>query len=142
MTPDGLMSIRSAHPPAQTAERLIEAVTRHGMGVMARIDHAGAAPKVGLDLRPTEVLIFGNPKAGTLLMQQAQTMGIDLPLKALIWQDEAGVTWLSYNDPAWLAARHRLGAGGNTVIATMNSILESCAREAAGDPISAAGGDA
>ena len=76
------------------------------MTILARIDHAAAAANVGMALRPTEVLIFGNPLAGTPLMQAAQTIGIDLPLKALVWQDDAGKTWLAYNDPTWLARRH------------------------------------
>ncbi len=73
------------------------------MTILARIDHAAAAAKVGMTLRPTEVLIFGDPLAGTPLMQAAQTLGIDLPLKALVWQDDAGKTWVAYNDPTWLA---------------------------------------
>ncbi|WP_413988136.1 DUF302 domain-containing protein [Labrys okinawensis] len=132
MKPDGLMTLRSSHGPAETKDRLVEAVTRSGMAVLARIDHAGAAQKVGLDLRPTEVLIFGNPKAGTPLMQEVQTMGIDLPLKALVWQDEAGATWLSYNDPSWLAARHGLGSRKDKVLEMMSTALENCARQATG----------
>ena len=132
MKPDGLMTLRSSHGPAKTMDRLVEAVTRSGMAVLARIDHAGAAQKVGLDLRPTEVLIFGNPKAGTPLMQEVQTMGIDLPLKALVWQDEAGATWLSYNDPSWLAARHGLGSGKDKVLGIMSAALETSARQASG----------
>ena len=76
------------------------------MSSMARIDHAAGAAKAGMKLRPTEVLIFGNPKSGTPLMQAAQTLGIDLPLRALVWQDEAEKTWVAYNDPEWLAERH------------------------------------
>ena len=87
-------------------DRLVAAVTGRGMSILARIDHAAAAATAGLALRPTEVLIFGNARAGTPLMQTAPTLGIDLPLKALVWQDEAGATWLAFNDPMWLAARH------------------------------------
>jgi uncharacterized protein (DUF302 family) len=92
--------------------RLEAEVQAKGMMVFARVDHAAGAMGVGLSLRPTEVLIFGNAKAGTPLMQSVQTIGIDLPLKALVWQDTSGNTWLSYNDPAWLAHRH--GLSGET----------------------------
>jgi uncharacterized protein (DUF302 family) len=86
-------------------------VKAKGMTVFARIDHAAAAIAAGLTLRPTEVLIFGNAKAGTPLMLSVQTIGIDLPLKALVWQDLSGKTWLSCNDPAWLAPRHGVSSG-------------------------------
>ncbi|HEV3045410.1 MAG TPA: DUF302 domain-containing protein [Roseiarcus sp.] len=113
-------------------DRLIAAIAARGMSVIARIDHAGAAAKAGLALRPTEVVIFGNPKAGTGLMQMAQTMGIDLPLKALIWQDDAGTIQLSYNDPRWLAQRHGLGAAADKTLAAMADALAALAREATG----------
>lgn len=106
MPPDGLTIYPSVHGPTETVERLIAAVTRGDITVLARIDHAQAAAKVGMMPRPTEVVIFGNPRAGTPLMQAQQTVGIDLPLKALVWQDEEGKTWLACNDPAWLAKRH------------------------------------
>src|SRR5579863_3476962 len=128
---EGLMTIASAHDPTATMERLVAAITARGMAVLARVDHAGAAAKVGLALRPTDVVIFGNPRAGTGLMQAAQTMGIDLPLKALVWQDEAGKTWLSYNDPRWLAARHGVGAGAEKTLAAMSDALAAVAKEAA-----------
>jgi uncharacterized protein (DUF302 family) len=85
------------------------------MRVFARFDHAAGATEAGLSLRPTEVLIFGNAKAGTPLMQADQTVGIDLPLRALVWQDVSGATWLSYNDPAWIAQRHNVGAAAEIV---------------------------
>ena len=97
---------------------------------MARIDHAAAAAAVGMELRPTEVLIFGNPQAGTPLMQAVQTIGIDLPLKSLVWQDEAGLTWLAYNDPQWLAQRHGLGAGLDRTLHAMADALAAVARKA------------
>src|SRR5690348_15434049 len=108
-------------------DRLAAAVAEKGMTVLARIDHAGAAAKVGMELRPTEVLIFGNPKAGTPLMQAAQTMGIDLPLKALVWQDAAGKAWLGYNDPAWIARRHGVDA---PALAAMSAALAAVAKAA------------
>jgi uncharacterized protein (DUF302 family) len=130
MAPEGLITTTSAHDPATTLERLTATIVAKGMAVLARIDHAGAAAKVGLTLRPTEVVIFGNPRAGTGLMQAAQTMGIDLPLKALVWQDEAGKTQLSYNDPKWLAERHGIGAEADKTLAAMSDALAALAKEA------------
>ena len=104
-------------------DRLAAAVTDRGMTVLARIDHAAAAAKAGMELRPTEVLIFGNPKAGTPLMQVAQTMGIDLPLKALVWQDDNGKTWLAYNDPKWLARRHGADTDADRILDAMTAAL-------------------
>ena len=129
--PDGLIVVPSAHAPKVTADRLAAAIAERGMTVMARIDHAGAAAGVGMALRATEVLVFGNPKGGTPLMQAAQTSGIDLPLKALIWQDEAGKTWIGYNDPAWLAKRHNIG-GAEPTVSAMSSALAAIAQQAAG----------
>src|ERR1700744_6051551 len=123
MTPAGLVIVPSAFGPAETMDRLVAAVTARGMAVLARIDHAEAAAKVGLALRPTAVLIFGNPRAGTPLMQAAQTMGIDLLLKALVWQDEAGATWLGYDDPRRLALRHGADAGTGAVLDAMTAAL-------------------
>jgi uncharacterized protein (DUF302 family) len=130
MAPDGLITYPSNHGPKETMDRLAYAVAEHGMNVMARIDHAAAAEKVELSLRPTEVLIFGNPRGGTPLMQTAQTIGIDLPLKALVWQDEAGRTWLSYNDPAWMAQRHRVEPSTSTAVAAMAFVLSAAAQKA------------
>jgi uncharacterized protein (DUF302 family) len=81
-------------------------VKQRNLAVVARIDHAAGAQRVGQTLRPTEVMIFGNPQAGTPLMLCAQGAGIDLPMKALVWTDIAGQTWLGYNDPAWIVRRH------------------------------------
>ena len=110
-------------------DRLETAVTAKGLTVFARIDHAEGASAVGLSLRPTEVLIFGNAKGGTPLMQAVQTIGIDLPLKALVWQDAAGDTWLSWNDPAWLAARHGV-SGAEAVAGKLTAVLEDVAKTA------------
>jgi uncharacterized protein (DUF302 family) len=110
--------------------RLETAVKAKGMTVFARIDHAAGAAAVGLSLRPTEVLIFGNAKGGTPLMQSVQTIGIDLPLKALVWQDAAGATWLSYNDPDWLARRHGLGGEAETATGVMTGALAALANAA------------
>ena len=129
MTADGLIACVSRFGPKETMDRLAAAVTSPGISIMARIDPAAAAA-VGMELRPTEVLIFGNPQAGTPLMQAVQTIGIDLPLKALVWQDEAGLTWLAYNDPQWLAQRHGLGAGLDRTLHAMADALAAVAREA------------
>jgi uncharacterized protein (DUF302 family) len=130
MTTEGLTTMPSRHGPAETMDRLAAAVTARGISILARIDHAAAAAEVGMTLRPTAVLIFGNPKAGTPLMQAAQTMGIDLPLKLLVWQDGEGRTWIGYNDPEWLARRH--GVGGNPVLGVMADALAAIAAEAGG----------
>ena len=111
MTSDGLIVCVSKFGPKETMDRLASAITTRGMSIMARIDHAAAAATIGMELRPTEVLVFGNPRAGTPLMQAVQTVGIDLPLKAPVWQDEGGKTWLAYNDPRWLAHRQATTPG-------------------------------
>jgi uncharacterized protein (DUF302 family) len=131
MAADGLTTIASGHGPKATMDRLEAEVKAKGMTVFARIDHAAGAAEVGLSQRPTEVLIFGNAKAGTPLMQSVQTIGIDLPLKALVWQDASGSTWLSYNDPAWLAQRHRLGSETAAAVGMMAKALDAVAKAAA-----------
>jgi uncharacterized protein (DUF302 family) len=103
---DGLIDIQSPHKAKATMDRLETLVKERGLNVFARIDHAAGASKIGKTLRPTELLIFGNPQGGTPFMECAQTVGIDLPLKALVWDDANGQTWLSYNDPAYLGQRH------------------------------------
>ena len=130
MTVDGLTTVPSSFGPADTVGRLEAAVTARGMTVFARIDHAAGATEVGLTLRPTELVIFGNARGGTPLMQLDQTMGIDLPLKALVWQDAAGKTWLSYNDPGWLVKRHSMGAQVATTVATLSAALNAVATAA------------
>jgi uncharacterized protein (DUF302 family) len=130
MAGDGLTTIPSSYGPTDTMNRLETAVAAKGMRVFARIDHAAGASAVGLSLRPTEVLIFGNAKAGTPLMQSAQTIGIDLPLRALVWQDISGKTWLSYNDPAWLARRHGLSGETEAAVGIMTAALNAVATAA------------
>ena len=103
---DGLVALKSSYPAKETMNRFEENAKQRGLTVFARIDHTAGAAKVGKTLRPTEVLIFGNPQGGTPLMECAQSAGIDLPLKALVWEDAQGQVWLGYNDPAWLASRH------------------------------------
>ena len=132
MTPDGLISLRSSYGPRETMDRLVTQVEAKGMTVFARIDHAAGAAAVGLELRPTEVLVFGHPKGGTPLMESAQTIGIDLPLKALVWQDASGVTRLSYNDPGWLAKRHGSGPEVEGSVTAMAAALAAVAKGATG----------
>jgi uncharacterized protein (DUF302 family) len=103
---DGLISKKSSHDVKTTADRLENILREKGMRVFTRINHTEGAQKVGIKLRPTEVIIFGNPKVGAPMMQCGQTIAIDLPQKALIWEDEGGQVWLSYNDPNYLARRH------------------------------------
>jgi uncharacterized protein (DUF302 family) len=116
---DGLITNQSRFGPKETMDRLEADVRAQGMRVFARIDHAGLALEAGLTLLPTELLIFGNPRAGTTLMQANQTIGIDLPLKALVWQDSEGNTWLTYDEPGWLASRHRISVENNRIVDTM-----------------------
>ena len=103
---DGLMTTKSPFMAKETMNRFEENAKQRGLTVFARIDHAAGAAKIGKTLRPTEVLIFGNPQGGTAFMECVQSVGIDLPLKALVWEDAQGQVWLGYNDPAFLAQRH------------------------------------
>ncbi len=114
MAENGLVTVKSSHRVRDTIDRLAAQVAAKGMTVFARIDHAKGAEDVGLPLRPTELLIFGNAKGGTPLMQAEQAIGIDLPLKALAYEDAEGTAWLCYNDPTWLAARHGIPDGAVT----------------------------
>jgi uncharacterized protein (DUF302 family) len=128
---EGLVVLESAHGAKDTMDRLENAVQAKGMQVFARIDHAAGAAKIGQTLRPTELLIFGNPQGGTPFMQCAQSVGIDLPLKALVWQDDAGRVWLGYNDPAFLAQRH--GVAECPVVGNMTKALAGFAGSATGN---------
>jgi uncharacterized protein (DUF302 family) len=105
---EGLTTITSGFDPKETMERLEAEVAAKGMKVFARIDHATGAAEAGLELRPTELIVFGNARGGTPLMEASQTAGIDLPLKVLVWQDGTGKTRLSYNEPSWIVRRHGL----------------------------------
>ncbi|MFQ5994658.1 MAG: DUF302 domain-containing protein [Acidiferrobacterales bacterium] len=105
---DGLIMTRSTHSVAQTLDRLEASLRAKGMKVFARIDHSAGAKSVGTALRPTQLLIFGNPKIGSQLMTSQQSVAIDLPMKALAWEDVDGKVWLAYNDPGYLSARHRI----------------------------------
>jgi uncharacterized protein (DUF302 family) len=103
---NSMITLKSPHSAAQTLTRLEGEVKKRGLAIVARIDHAAGATKVGKSLRPTELMIFGNPQAGTPLMECAQGVGIDLPMKALVWVDAQSQVWLSYNDPVWMVRRH------------------------------------
>jgi len=127
---DGINTIKSNNGPQETMARLEAAVTDKGMTVFGHIDHGAGAVEAGLPLRPTDLLIFGSPKAGTPVMQSVQTAGIDLPLKALVWQDEAGTTWLSYNIPVWIADRHGAGPETKAAIHAMTAALDAIAAAA------------
>ena len=130
MTENGLITIRSRHAPGETMSRFEAEVKAKGLTIFARIDHAAGAAAVGLPLRPTELLLFGNAKGGTPLMQAVQTIGIDLPLKVLVWQDASGDTWLSYNDPSWVAKRHGLAHEAETPVQALAAALDALARTA------------
>ena len=105
-TGNGMVAVKSPYSAADTASRLEAQVKQRNLAVVARVDHAAAAQRVNMTLRPTEVLIFGNPQAGTPLMLCAQGVGIDLPMKVLVWVDAQQQTWLAYNDPVWIVRRH------------------------------------
>lgn len=105
---NGTIVQKSAHSVSKTMDRLEAALKSKGVTIFNRIDHAAGAQKIGAKLAPTQLLIFGNPKLGTPLMQSNPAAGLDLPLKALVWQDAKGDVWLSYNDPAFVTNRHTI----------------------------------
>lgn len=133
MNVTGLTTVSSAHSAKETIDRLEAEVKARGMAVFARIDHAAGAKEAGMTLRPTELLIFGNAKAGTPLMQADQTMGIELPLKVLAWEDQERKVWLCYNDPSWLADRHGLSGSAAETARRMQMALAAVSTAAAGD---------
>lgn len=130
---DELISVRSNRPVAETIDRLQQRVTAAGFFVAARVDHAKGAAGVGLALRPTELLVFGNPKGGTPLMQCDQRVGIDLPLRALAWQDEGGQVWLGMTDPRALKSRFDLGPACDQPIAAIEAVVRRLL-DATGEP--------
>lgn len=128
MSDDGLITRSSPFPPAETIDRLSAMLTAKGLLVFARIDHGASAEENGLELRPTILLLFGHPRGGTPLMQDRQTAGIDLPLKALAWQDDKGQSWLTWIDPKWIARRHGLShatAAVEAMAAGVDAIVKS-----------------
>ncbi|HTT83780.1 MAG TPA: DUF302 domain-containing protein [Rhizomicrobium sp.] len=130
MTVPGLITIESRRGPRDTVERLVAEIGAKGLTIFARIDHAAGAAEAGLALRPTELVIFGNAKGGTPLMQRGQTIGIDLPLKMLVWQDADDRTWLSYNDPAWIVERHGVSPDLLPNLKMMSEMLAALAHAA------------
>jgi uncharacterized protein (DUF302 family) len=123
-TVKGLIRRESRHTPASTIHRLETLLTEKGVKIFARIDFSGDAQIAGLTLRPELMLIFGNPKAGTPLMVEQPTAGIDLPLKVLAWEDEAGKFWVAYNDPAYLIERHMLTGSLAKNLAAVTPLIE------------------
>jgi len=132
MAAEGLITLRSNYGPKDTMDRLEAAVKAKGLTVFAHVDHAAGAAAVGLPLRPTDLLVFGNARGGTPLMQSAQTIAIELPLKILVWQDATGATWLSYNDPSWLAKRHGVNADVEATVSALTTAVHAVAKAAAG----------
>ena len=126
---EGLITVKSPHGVKETLDRFESAAKARGLNVFLRLDHAAGAQKIGKTLRPTELLIFGNPQGGTPLMECAQSAGIDLPLKALAWQDAAGQVWLAYNDPRYLAGRHGAGECG-PVVQNLSKAIAGLVQEA------------
>ena len=131
MNNNGMITISSAFSVRETIDRLAARVTSLGLNIFARVDHAAGAGKVAMPLRPTELLIFGNPKGGTPLMQDHQTAGIDLPIKALAWEDADGKVWLTYNDASWIAQRHGLGPSSADTVGAIASGVAALAHYAA-----------
>ena len=130
----GLITQCSRYSVAETAQRFRAAAEQAGLTIFAEIDHRRNAEEAGMNLRPTLLLIFGAARGGTPLMQLDQVVGIDLPLKALVWQDDAGTTWLSYNDPAYLARRHGLGESTAAPVNAMSGALKAIATKATTAP--------
>lgn len=126
---DGLIAVQSRHSVQQTADKLEDVLEEKGMKIFQRISHSDGAESAGLELRPTELVIFGNPKVGTPLMQCSQSVAIDLPQKALIWEDANGQVWLGYNDPEYLQERHGI-EGCDQVIGKIEKALGAFAKAA------------
>ncbi|NMT62674.1 DUF302 domain-containing protein [Marinobacter orientalis] len=126
---EGMVTVKSSHSAEATADKLEAVLKDKGMTVMNRINHTDGADSAGLELRPTEVVIFGNPRVGTPLMQCAQSVAIDLPQKALVWEDGEGQVWLGYNDPDYLRQRHDID-GCDEVIEKVKGALAGIAKAA------------
>ncbi len=123
----GCVRMRSTHSVPDTMGRLEATLAQHGIAVFARIDFSADAARVGLQMRPEQLLIFGNPKAGTPLMQQVPAVGLDLPLKVLVWEDEQGQTWMVYNDPRYILQRYGLDSSLAERLAGALALLEVAA---------------
>lgn len=127
---EGIVKKLSAHSTQNTMDNLEGIVKKKGFTVFARVDHAAGASKVGETLRPTQLLIFGNPKVGTALLTSNQSVGLDLPIKVLVWEDGEGTVWLAYNDPAYIAARHGI-EDKDAVVSKMTGALKGITDAAA-----------
>ena len=126
---DGVIRIKSKHNVTATVDKLESALKSKGMTIFKRVSHSDGAARVGLELRPTELLVFGNPKVGTPLMQCAQLVALDLPQKALVYEDESGQVWYAYNDPEYIANRHNI-SGCDDVVNKISSALFNFSRAA------------
>ena len=126
---DGVVRIKSMHSVTATVDKLESALKSKGMTVFKRVSHSDGAAKVGLELRPTELLIFGNPRIGTPLMQCQQLAALDLPQKALVFEDEDGQVWFAYNDPEYIADRHNI-TGCDDVVNKISRALFNFSRAA------------
>lgn len=127
--PEGMISKKSPYSVKLTLDRLENILKKKGITIVTRWSHDAGAKRVGLPLRPTELLIFGNPKLGTHFFTSAQTAGIDLPMKALAWQDVSGQVWLGYNDPAYIAKRHGITDRGE-IVKKMTAALDKMTSKA------------
>lgn len=132
MIEQGLVTILSRRSVADSIDALVAVVEGAGLTVFARIDHAAGALAAGMSLRPTQLLVFGNPHAGTPLMQENQVAGLDLPMKALAWEDENGEVWITYPDAGWIGARHGLGPESADAIAAIRAGTSHAVVKAAG----------
>jgi uncharacterized protein (DUF302 family) len=129
MSGQGIVDISSRHSVDETVRRLHEILKAKGVMLFALVDHSGEAARVGMKMRPTKLLIFGSPKAGTPVMLAAPSIAIDLPLKILVREDEAGKTWVSYNAPAYLKDRHNVPAELMPVLAAVEALTAKAAGE-------------
>jgi len=120
---DGLVVQKSPYSVSESLDRMTALLDKKGIKVMARVPHSQAAAGVGIEMQPAELLIFGNPKLGSPLMQSQPTTAIDLPMKLIAWQDADGQVWIAYNDPAWIAKRHGI-TDRDAVIAKMSGALK------------------
>jgi uncharacterized protein (DUF302 family) len=129
----GFIQYESRFLPGETMDNLVDAVAERSLTVLLRLDHAAAAVRAGLSLRPTQLLMFGRAEGGTPLMQANQTVGVDLPLRALVWCDAADRTWIGYDDPLWGADRHGLGDGDSRHAAeALSRLIQACVLRASG----------
>jgi uncharacterized protein (DUF302 family) len=124
----GIVRIASNYSVGETIERLAASLKAHSVLVFAHIDFSGDAKRAGLAMRPEQMLIFGNPRAGTPLMLAEPTAGLDLPLKALVWEDTEGEVWLAYNDPGYILSRHALPGSLRANLAAVAPLLQAAAQ--------------